>query len=256
MAMTRQVEPAERGQSAAAMDLSRSAIARYIQLATLFRRRIQCGQWKLHDQIPTVEDLVEECGVARATVRQALGVLEKEGLIERFRAKGTFVTKRPEDDLWCPVHTDWDELIASHIETDIDVLANEANQQPPILPHAIGEPAPSYRHLRRRHRRDDRAFLLADVYIDERLCARIPAAGLRSKLALRLITDLGVEFVDVRQTLTIGAADVETARDLDIPLNAPVAHLHRSAVDRAGCLVIVGEGIYRGDVLRLDQKLR
>jgi GntR family transcriptional regulator len=107
------------------MDLSRSAIARYIQLATLFRRRIQSGQWKLHDQIPTVEDLVEECGVARATVRQALGVLEKEGLIERFRAKGTFVTKRPEDDLWCPVHTDWDELIASHIETGIDILAND-----------------------------------------------------------------------------------------------------------------------------------
>src|SRR6476620_274605 len=95
MTISRRTEPVGPGQPAASMDLSRSAIARYIQLATLFRRRIPSGQWKLHDQIPTVEDLVEECGVARATVRQALGVLEKEGLIERFRAKGTFVTKRP-----------------------------------------------------------------------------------------------------------------------------------------------------------------
>jgi GntR family transcriptional regulator len=97
---------------------------------------------------------------------------------------------------------------------------------------------------------------VADCYIDERLCQRLTEAGLKSQLFFRLITDLGVEIVEARQTLTIGAADVETARELDIPLNAPVAHLHRSAVDRDGCLVIVGEGIYRGDVMRLDQRLR
>ena len=75
----------------ARVDLSRSAVARYIQLASLFRRRIQSGQWSVGAQIPTVEDLAAECGVARATIRQALGQLETEDLIERYRAKGTFV---------------------------------------------------------------------------------------------------------------------------------------------------------------------
>ena len=41
-----------------------------------------------------------------------------------------------------------------------------------------------------------------------------------------------------------------------MPLNAPVAIVQRSVVDRAGCLVFVGEGLYRGDMVRIDMKLR
>jgi predicted transcriptional regulator len=67
------------------LDFGRSAVSRYIQLTTLFRRRIESGQWPVDQQIPTVEALALECGVARATIRQALGVLEDEKLIERYR---------------------------------------------------------------------------------------------------------------------------------------------------------------------------
>ena len=66
----------------------------------------------------------------------------------------------------------------------------------------------------------------------------------------------GVRIADARQTLTIGAADVETAAALNLPLNAPVAHVHRAAVDARGVLVLVADGIYRGDVVRLDIKLK
>ncbi|MFX6226298.1 GntR family transcriptional regulator, partial [Acinetobacter baumannii] len=52
------------------VDFSRSAVSRSLQLATLFRRRIESGQWPLGSQIPTVDDLASECGVARATIRQ------------------------------------------------------------------------------------------------------------------------------------------------------------------------------------------
>ena len=48
----------------------------------------------MDSQIPTVDELAEECGVARLTIRQALDQLESDGIIQRFRAKGTFVRKR------------------------------------------------------------------------------------------------------------------------------------------------------------------
>ena len=51
-------------------------------------------------------------------------------------------------------------------------------------------------------------------------------------------------------------ADVEVAAALQIPLNAPVAHVHRAAIDSGGNLVLVANGIYRGDVVRLDVKLK
>jgi GntR family transcriptional regulator len=241
-----------------AIDLSRSAVSRYIQLATLFRRRIEQGAWKPGTQIPTVDELAAECGVARATIRQALDQLEAEGLIDRFRAKGTFVRAAPASRLWCEVETDWSGLLRSREGAEIEVLAETpgiAGSAAP--PAAIGTVAPGYTHIRRRHWRDGQPFMVADVFLDERLRPKVSDEDLRSKTALKLVAGIqGVRISDARQTLTIGTADVETAAALQIPLNAPVAHVHRAAVDQRGALVLVADGIYRGDVVRIDIKLR
>ncbi len=53
-----------------------------------------------------------------------------------------------------------------------------------------------------------------------------------------------------------GSADPTIAEFLQLPLNAPIAHVHRSAVDQNGTIVFIGDGIYRGDVVRLDIKLK
>ncbi|MCQ4160004.1 GntR family transcriptional regulator [Roseomonas sp. GC11] len=239
------------------VDLSRSAISRYIQLATLFRRRVEQGHWKPGQQIPTVDELAAECGVARATIRQALGQLEQEGLIERFRAKGTFVRERAASQIWCAVETDWNGLLRSREGADIEILGETPGIPGDRLPASIGTPAPSYRHIRRRHWREGKPFLLADVYLDERLAPLVTPEDLRSKTALRLVAGLeGVRITDARQTLTIGTADVEAAEALRMPLNAPVALVHRAAVDAQGLCVLVADGLYRGDMVRIDIKLK
>lgn len=239
------------------VDFSRSAIARYIQLATLFRRRIDSGQWPLGSQIPTVDELAAECGVARATIRQALDILEDEKLIERYRAKGTFVRRRPQEELWCAVATDWSGLLRPSHTARLEVLSDDAGVKLERVAYPIGTLAPAYRHLHRRHWRHDMAFLLTDVYVDERLRDRISREDIETKTALRLIADVpDLEIVEAQQTLTIGTADMETAEALAMPLNAPVAFVHRRAVDRDGIAVLIAEGIYRGDVVRFDVKLR
>jgi GntR family transcriptional regulator len=239
------------------VDLDRSAVSRYLQLASLFRRRIEAGDWPIGQQTPTVDDLAVECGVARATVRKALDMLEDEGLIERYRAKGTFVRQRPRQQLWCEVATDWSGLLAARDDAVIEVLSDERGIQPSHVPHPIGTLAPSYRRLTRRHTRHDAPFLLARLYIDERLSARISKKDLQSKTALKLMADIpGLKIKDARQTLTIGTADVETSERLDVPLNSPIGIVHRSLVNRSGCLVFIGEGLYRGDMIRIDMKLK
>lgn len=239
------------------VDFGRSAVARYIQLATLFRHRIQSGEWPLGRQVPTVDELAAEFGVARATIRQALDALEEEGLIERFRAKGTFVRRQPQEDLWCTVGTDWAGLLRPRHDAQIEILAQESRVTPERITLPVGELAPSYRHVHRRHWRDERPFLLTHLYINEALMDRIKSKDLQTKTALRLINDVpGLKIVDVRQTLTIGSADAETASALALPLNAPVAFVYRRAVDSKGVLALAAEGIYRGDVVRFDVKLK
>lgn len=238
-------------------DLSRSAISRYIQLATLFRSRIESGQWAAGSQIPTIDELVIECGVARETIRQAVGLLEAEGLVARFRAKGTFVRAQAEKHVRLDVTTDWSGLLNSRVGAVIEVLEDDLGGPPAVRPHDFGVVAVNYRRLKRRHSRDGQAFLLAEVYIDATLAKTIPEEAFTEKTALGLVSSIpGVRIKDAHQTVTIGTADIEVAELLDLPLNAPVCYVERSAVDQRGRLVLIAKGIYRGDIVRMDMKLK
>jgi GntR family transcriptional regulator len=66
----------------------------------------------------------------------------------------------------------------------------------------------------------------------------------------------GVRIARARQTVTVGSADLETAQLLDLPLNAPLCYIDRSAVDRLGWRILVSKGVYRGDVVRLEMEIK
>jgi GntR family transcriptional regulator len=231
-------------------------VSRYLQLATLFRRKISTGQWKLGEQIPTVEELAASLGVATATVRQALSILAKEKLIERFRAKGTFVTHHPEENFWCEVRCDWEGLLRTRQGATIETLSEQKKQKPQLVPDFAGRVEKSYRHVRRRHWRNDEPFLLSEMFIEESLFARVPRNTLGTKTGLKFISEIpGLKIKDLRQTVLIGTADFEISEKLHLELNAPVAFVRRFATDTDNRLVFSGESIYRGDVFWLSMRL-
>lgn len=237
--------------------LKKSNVSRYIQLASLFRNRIESGEWDVGDKIPNVEDLAKECGVATMTIRQSLDILQTEGLIERFRAKGTFVTERPNNDIWCEVETDWTGLLIARENATIEILDDLRNVQLPKRSGYEGNLAPGYRHLKRRHSRDGIPFLLANVFVDERVCPHIPESAYTKVTAMRLIADLpGQKIMDAHQTVTIGSADLETSDALNISIGDPVAKVQRVAINQVGDLILLANGIYRGDMMKISVKLR
>jgi GntR family transcriptional regulator len=61
------------------------------QMADDLRSRLARREWRQGDQLPTEADLVNEYGVSRASVRQALKTLENQGLIVTKRGRGSFV---------------------------------------------------------------------------------------------------------------------------------------------------------------------
>ncbi|MFK7994573.1 MAG: GntR family transcriptional regulator [Granulosicoccus sp.] len=237
--------------------LKKSNVSRYIQLASLFRNRIESGEWDVGDKIPNVEDLAKECGVATMTIRQSLDILQAEGLIERFRAKGTFVTERPNNDIWCEVKTDWTGLLIARDNATIEILDDLRDVQLPKRSGYAGNLAPCYRHLKRRHLRDGIPFLLANVFVDERVCPAIPESNYTKVTAMRLIADIpGQKIMDAHQTVTIGSADLETSDALNISIGDPVAKVQRVAVNQVGDLILLANGIYRGDMMKISVKLR
>ena len=53
--------------------------------------RIQSGQYKRGDQLPTEKDMIEEFGVSRTVVREAIANLKASGLVSTRQGKGAFV---------------------------------------------------------------------------------------------------------------------------------------------------------------------
>ena len=53
--------------------------------------RIQSGQYKRGDQLPTEKDMIEEFGVSRTVVREAIANLKASGLVSTHQGKGAFV---------------------------------------------------------------------------------------------------------------------------------------------------------------------
>lgn len=65
--------------------------ARYQQLADILRAAIIAGDYRPGDTLPTHADLAATHGLARPTVREAIRVLEAEGLVQPIRKRGTVV---------------------------------------------------------------------------------------------------------------------------------------------------------------------
>jgi GntR family transcriptional regulator len=97
--------------------------------------------------------------------------------------------------------------------------------------------------------------MLAEVFVSERWVNAIPRSAFTSKTALKLVDDVsGLTITDVEQIMTIGVADIAASEALRIPLNAPVAHIERYAMDADGTIALLARNIYRGDVVRLNIK--
>lgn len=67
----------------------------YLTVAEVVRQRIEAGAWKPGDRLPNEQDLAKELFVSRVTLREALGLLERDGLIIRRHGLGSFVERKP-----------------------------------------------------------------------------------------------------------------------------------------------------------------
>ncbi|MEW6339674.1 MAG: GntR family transcriptional regulator [Pseudomonadota bacterium] len=68
-------------------------IPRYHRLRDQLAARIAALEWQPHDPLPTEQELATAYGLAVGTVRKAVDLLEREGLVERFQGRGTFVRR-------------------------------------------------------------------------------------------------------------------------------------------------------------------
>lgn len=244
-------KPAKRNQ------LDKSSVPLYLQIATLFRRSISNGEWPEGYQLPTLDELMEEFGVGRVTVRQALDIIEREGLVRRQRGRGTFVARSGSDRHWLTLVSNWSTLMQATEGTITETLVDEDAQETPPLSEEEGKLASAYRYMRRVHRLNNRPYAVLDIFLDKDVYDRAEPGIFDRTTVLRAMGNMaGVEIVHAWQTLKIDTADAETAALLDVPVNDPVAEVRRVALDPAGRVIYFCHLVYRGDFVRFRIDLK
>lgn len=148
----------------------------YLQLMSYIKIQIQAGVLKPGDKMIAENDLCDILGISRTTVRQCMNQLVEEGLLVRYRGKGSFIAdqklKRPISYLYGFTENmlslgavPSSKVLSSEVQDLTDNVLLTTLQMPPEQTKVF--------HLRRLRYADNEPLLLENTYIPYYLCPGI-----------------------------------------------------------------------------------
>ncbi len=194
---------------------------------------------------PSERELVQQFGVARMTVRQALDALVAEGLLERIPGRGTFVA-RAKIDVQVRLSSYTEEMARRGMKPDSRTLLARIESAGPgvarALELAVGDPVVHWQRLRSA---DGAPMCLEDAYLADALIPGFLDHPLPGSLYAEL------ERRDLMPTWGEDSVDADRARPeeadlLGIGPDAPVLRIARRAFARE-LAVEVSRSTYRAD---------
>jgi GntR family transcriptional regulator len=218
---------------------------------------ILSGRYGRGEKIPTEAELVAEYGLSRITVRQALGILEEEGLIHRRAGQGTFVGEelpsRPDPELQGTL----DNLAPTGSRTTAKLLdlrrVSAGPRDAKLLGVTQGDPLVSCTRVRCR---GHEPFGLLAHLLPEALGARITRAYLRKGSVRGFLEEkLGLRLCEAEQTILSTLADATLARVLCTRVGGPLLLVRRVLLADDGRAVECLRSYYRGESYGLSADL-
>ena len=227
----------------------RSPLPYYEQLAELLRREIGAKQaaGELH-QLPSENELAEQHGISRATVRHALDELEREGWIYRQKGVGSFApVRRIEQDLTSLVSTS-EEMSLRGWPLVTKVLSVDQAPAAAHVARALELPpeTPIYALCRLRVV-DDMPLSVQTNFLPAALCPKLEEADLTSSLYRLLESRYGLRLWTGREILRARGATLHEAQLLGIREGMPVMYAERTTYAVSGIPVEYLEAVWRGD---------
>ncbi len=238
-----------------------SRIPLYYQLENVLREKITSGVFEAGDKLPTENALIDEYGVSRITVRQALQALSEDGLIERKQGRGTLVAARKsrKKRFTGTIHLtgSLDELIEMGMDTPVKVLEMnrvEADQhEAESLEIKVGTPI--YR-LKRLRLNEGKPFGMIVNYLPEAIGSELTMAELSSGALLHTMeTKLGLNLDNALQQIHAELADPYVAKLLDVRVGTALLSIERTVYTNENKPVEYLHTLYRSDLYGYSVKL-
>ncbi len=203
----------------------------YRKLQHLLKKQILAGIFQEGDLLPSENELSEAHKITRATVRQALEELVKEGFIKKQQGKGSIVRSQRETL----------GLLSFHGFSEVVGATEHAVRTEIIKPFFTGEWADDFFYplsdkekeagsicMERLRRVDDDPVMLEQTYIPNVLTPVLLHLPLvENSLFKTLQYDYNIEVTSVAQDIRAILPDSRVAAHLQLPKNAPVLHIYR-----------------------------
>lgn len=153
------------GQRGAAALRRDSHVALYAQVADLLRHEIAAGGHPSSGRLPSEHDLMRRFGVSRVTVRQAIDLLIKEGLVVRKQGKGTYLAGAVVRHGLQELRGFYDVMAAQGLEPETRLLKFEPAEPPPGVLARLGPQGGSLMRLQRLYSLDGAPLGLATTWL-------------------------------------------------------------------------------------------
>jgi GntR family transcriptional regulator len=237
------------------------------QISDQLREAIDKGRYKEGDKLPSESDLVEHYGVSRMTVRNALSVLQGEGLVVSEHGKGVFVRPRPPvrrlaSDRFARRHREQGksaftvEAEAAGSRPEVDSLEIKEERPTQDIATRLGGPRRVLAR-RRRYLLDGRPVEFATSYLPLDLARNTPIAepnpgpgGIYARLE-----ELGHRLDHFDEEIRARMPSPDEVKTLHLASGVPVIHLVRTAYDTEGRAVEVCDTVMAADAYVLAYQL-
>ncbi len=230
----------------------------YYQIAQALREVIEDAD--VHPRegeiaFPSEAELCDIFQVTRGTVRHALEVLEREGLVYRKRGRGTFVARRRVEFDLTRLCSTTDDMRARGWVPAIRLLGIGEVRPRPHIRHALRLPLGStVWEVHRLRLADGEPVSVQWSYLPTELTPDLDQHDLAGSLYHLLKNDYGIELRTADQIIRTRAAAAENAKLLGISEGDPIFVITRTTYDQNDVAVEYLDSLWRGD--RYDLQVR
>jgi len=230
---------------------------RYHQIAQALRDRIRSGDIAPGARLDNQRRLAEDFGVTLMTLRQALEVLEREGLIMRRHGLGTFVALPSVDYDILNFRAFAGDLSAVGEDVATRFLRNHFGPADRLAARELGlEPGARVFALERLRLVDGRPTSFQVSHLSAALGEEVAKADLTvTSLRQVLSFKLGIEITSARETVSAETLPARAARELGCVPGAPCFRSDRVSVDAESRPIVYDRVFIPGDRFRITRQL-
>jgi GntR family transcriptional regulator len=219
-----------------------SPVPLYYQVANVLQARIFAGTNPPGSLLGTEKELALEFGVSRITVRKAIDILHRDGLLEAHRGRGTFVSSDPRPVAPTALHVFLDDILTrAEALRVIDDHFAEIPAAAAVASRLGIPPGTPIVHVQRQVTATDAAASVWVTYFLPLEIWRTLDPDRRTEMLLPEIDHLpGLRLTQGREVIHALGADAETAARLGVAVGSPVLRVEREYQTESGQTVVFG----------------